>query len=486
MLNFNCLQKVLFGSFLLAINLLSSQAPKTLVKSSSFDREQNYHSIISGVPWYTKGGDNVSAHGANIIKEGNKFYLFGEFKNNDNNRFEGFSCYSSTDLMNWKFEGIAMPPNERGRLSSAESIGERPKVMKCPATGEFIMYMHADSNGYRNPAVEYAVSKEVTGPYKYKGPLMFGEKKIERWDMGSFQDEDGTGYILLHHGDIYKLTDDYKSIEEQTLKRDKILRTESPAVFKRKDTYYWVGSGLTGWERNDNTYYTAKSLSGPWTKRGIIAPEGTLTWNSQSTFVLPVRGSKTTTYIYMGDRWSFPKQRATATYVWQPLIFDGDEISMPEFHENWTLNVETGKWEDVLLHPEYEISYKDDVLNFLGEWEEAKGDAHRSIRANSKDAKLRIPFTGKQIALRGVASVDCGYAHIVITDLKGKKVHDTWIDMYSNKTTEGIQYMSPKLPKGKYILTISPTESHWYWTEKSGKQWGSTGTFISFSKAMVF
>ncbi|MFC0878820.1 family 43 glycosylhydrolase [Saccharicrinis sp. FJH2] len=457
-----------------------------LFTACSVQKKENYQSIITGIPWYIEDGNNVSAHGANIIREGDRYYLFGEYKNNENNRFEGFSCYSSSDLMNWKFESNAMPPNKSGRLSGAECIGERPKVMKCPTTGEFIMYMHADSNLYRNPAVEYAVSKNITGPYEYKGRLMFGDTYIRRWDMGTFQDDDGTGYIIMHHGDIYKLSDDYKSVVAQTLKHDKTLRTESPAVFKHNGIYYWIGSGLTGWERNDNMYFTAKSLAGPWEMRGVIAPEGSLTWNSQSTYVFPVVGSETTTFIYMGDRWSFPKQRAAATYVWQPLVFNGDEISMPVFHESWTIDVKTGEWKDVPLKPAYEILNGDDAVKYEGSWEDASGDNTKSKRANTKDAIISISFKGSRIALRGVASIDCGYGHVVIQNIKGEILHDTWIDMYSNKTVEGLQYLSPVLPKGEYFLTFSPTQSHWYWTEKSGKQWGSKDTFISFSKAWVF
>jgi len=447
---------------------------------------ENYKSILSGIPWYTENGENISAHGANIIKEGDKFYIFGEYKNNTDNQFEGFSCYSSTDLMNWKFEGIALPPNQSGRLSGAECIGERPKVMKCPNTGEFILYMHADSNGYRHPAVEYSVAQEITGPYIYKGPLLYGGKPITRWDMGTFQDEDGTGYIILHHGDIYKLANDYKSVTEQILKNDHTLRTESPAVFKRNGTYYWIGSGLTGWERNDNLYFTAQSLAGPWTERGTVAPAGTLTWNSQSTFVLTVVGSDVTTYMYMGDRWSFPKQRATATYVWQPLVFKGYEISMPEYHESWVIDLKTGKWKELPLSPYYEIMYDDKAVSYVGNWEDAPYDNPKSKRANTKDASLLIKFKGIQIALRGVASIDCGYGHIVIHNNHGEILHETWIDMYSNKTVEGLQYMSPVMPKGEYTLNFSPTQTHWYWTEKSGKLWGSKDTFISFSKALIF
>lgn len=60
--------------------------------------------------------------------------------------------------------------------------------------------------------------------------------------------------------------------------------------------------------------------------------------------------------MYMGDRWSLPKQRATATYVWQPLVFNGDEISMREYHESWAIDVEKGEWKDISLNPAFEIS----------------------------------------------------------------------------------------------------------------------------------
>lgn len=446
----------------------------------------HYKSILTGIPWYTENGENVSAHGANIIKEGEMYYIFGEYKNDTDNKFEGFSCYASTDLKNWKFESIALKPNLNGRLSGPGCIGERPKVMKCPSTGEFIMYFHADSSGYNKPAIEYAVAQNITGPYEYRGPLLFGDKQINRWDMGSFQDEDGTGYIIIHHGNIYKLSEDYKSIVEQTLKNEETLKTESPAVFKHNGIYYWIGSGLTGWERNDNHYFTALSLAGPWTDRGIIAPEGSLTWNSQSSFVFPIVGSKDTTYMYMGDRWSFPKQRSTATYVWQPLVFNGDEISMPKFHESWAINTKTGEWKDVPLKPKYEISYDDKAVSYVGKWELSTGDKTLSQRANTKDAKMSFKFNGSQIALRGVASIDCGYGQITITNSDGVTVHDTWIDMYSNKTVEGLQYMSPVLPKGVYTLNLSPTQTHWYWKTKSGKEWGSKDTYISFYKALVF
>jgi hypothetical protein len=67
------------------------------------------NAIYSGVPWFDEKGNTVSAHGANIVKDNGKYYLFGERHEDGTNAFAGFNCYSSTDLYNWKFENIALP-----------------------------------------------------------------------------------------------------------------------------------------------------------------------------------------------------------------------------------------------------------------------------------------------------------------------------------------------------------------------------------------
>ena len=299
--------------------------------------------IRSGVPWYDQNGRIVSARGAGVIREGGRHYLFGEFKQDHGNAFVGFACYSSPDLVNWTFESVALPAQTDGRLGPGR-VGERPKVMKCPATGEFVMYMHTDDARYRDPAVGYATSPSITGPYIFRGPLLFNGAVVKKWDMGVFQDDDGSGYLITHSGNLYALADDYKSVTRQVVK-DMTPGCESPAIFKRDGLYYWLGSGLTAWERNDNYYFIAASLAGPWERQGVFAPEGTLTWNSQTTFVLPVVGSETTTYMFMGDRWAHPRQNSAATYVWQPLRFDAaGKISLPTFHPGWRVDAETGRW----------------------------------------------------------------------------------------------------------------------------------------------
>jgi Glycosyl hydrolases family 43 len=438
-----------------------------------------YNAIYSGIPWYDNNGNTVSAHGANIIKEKATYYLFGERHKDGTNAFAGFNCYSSKDLYNWKFESIALPVQPTSKLDS-NSLGERCKVMKCPSTGEYIMYMHADTLGYTSQYVGYATAEKITGPYTFNGPILFNGKPIKKWDMGTFQDKDGSGYVLLHGGDIYKLNADYKSINEQISKAFE-KGFESPAIFKKDSLYYFLGSDLTGWERNDNYYFTSTSLKGPWTKQGFFAPQGTLTWNSQTTFVLPIEGSKETTYMFMGDRWSFPKQNSAATYVWQSLIVDGYKISLPEFKEAWTIDLSTGIASATIIKAN-EIKAADTKINYSGNWQQ---DTLSVKSSNEKGASFSFTVKGTQVGVYGLARPDGGYANVIIRNSKGKIVLNSSIDMYSKYPTVLLKFLSPVFKNDSYTVTVTVLGERWWWKEKSGRLSGSKGDFISVDKIVI-
>jgi hypothetical protein len=457
---------------ILSIVLLMSAAAAFAQKSGKMD------AIYSGTPWFDQNRNIVSAHGANILKEKDTFYLFGEAHTDTSNAFTGFNCYSSKDLYNWKFESIALPLQKSGKLGP-NRVGERPKVMKCPKTGEFIMYMHADTLTYKDQFVGYAVSKKIKGPYEFKGPVLFQGKPIKKWDMGTFQDTDGSGYILVHGGEIYKLGDDYKSVTEK-VNENITSGFESPAMFKKDSLYYFIGSHLTSWEKNDNYYYTANSLKGPWQSQGLVAPEGTLTWNSQSTFVLPIQGSKETTYMFMGDRWSFPKQASSATYVWQPLTISGTSLSIPEYKDAWQIDNFTGL-SSVAENNEQIIKNTHTQIQYKGNWKLTTSES----RSDQKDASFTVSFTGEQIALYSEVGSENGYAKIVLTNEKGKIIVTALVDMYSKFSTTTQVFRSPVLKKGQYNLSVSVTGERPNWSDKKKTQYGSTGYYISISQIKI-
>ncbi|MFV5691999.1 family 43 glycosylhydrolase [Flavobacterium sp. LT1R49] len=439
--------------------------------------------IYSGTPWFDQNGNVVSAHGANIIMDNGKFYLFGEAHSDTNNAFAGFNCYSSKDLYNWKFERVALPVQNSGKLGP-NRVGERVKVMKNPKTKEYIMFMHADSLTYKDQFVGYATSKTVKGPYNFKGPLLFNDKPIKKWDMGVFQDKDGSGYILIHGGEIYKLGEDYKSVVEQ-VNANMTSGFESPTMLKKDGLYYLIGSNLTSWERNDNYYYTSNSIRGPWISRGLIAPEGSLTWNSQSTFVLPIEGTKDTTYMFMGDRWSFPKQASAATYVWQPLLISGTSLSMRTYQEAWQINVSTGLASPIKTGDKI-IENTDKQILYSGNWKHLNnGDAISESKSNEKCASFSIKFSGQQIALYSYVGTENGYARIVLSDKKGKVIVTSLIDMYSKSPLSTQLFRSQLLKKDTYTLTVYVTGERSNWSDKRKSNYGSTGDFVSLDKIII-
>jgi len=156
-----------------------------------------------------------------------------------------------------------------------------------------------------------------------------------------YQDEDGSAYLLsedrqngLH---IYKLSADYLSVTSLVYTWPE--KYEAPAILKKGGAYFMFASHLSGWDANDNLYSSATSLFGPWSPWQLFAPQGSKTFTSQTTFILPVGRD---TAIYMGDRW-VGKNLMRSTYVWLPLRISGRKVSL-ENHPNWSLDVVTGSW----------------------------------------------------------------------------------------------------------------------------------------------
>ncbi len=436
---------------------------------------QNMEKVIrNGMPWFDDHGNIVNAHGACIVEEKGRYYLFGEWKSDESNAFPGFSCYSSDDLVNWKFERVVLTVQPDGILGP-NRVGERVKVMKCPSTGEFVMFMHADDMGYKDPYIGYATCKTINGEYQLQGPLLYQGKPVQRWDMGTFQDTDGKGYLLIHHGPIYRLSDDYQSIEMEVAHVKG--SGESPAMFKKDGIYYMLYSNLTSWEKNDNFYFTAPKIEGPWTKQGLFCPEGTLTYNSQSTFVFPLKRGNDIVPMFMGDRWSYPHQASAATYVWMPMQVNGTKLSIPEYWQCWDFN--TLKPVDILRKGK-RVSMKN-IKPAVG-WTENRG----CFVSNAKGSVLAVPFRGTHVAVVGKSDCHSGYARVSVLNAKKDTVYSSLVDFYSKYSEKAIRIMTPEMEKGNYTLLVEVTGIKPVWTDKSKTIYGSDNTFVTIDDIYYF
>ena len=104
----------------------------------------------NGTVWKDIDGNDIQAHGGMILMHEGVYYWYGENKGADNcpgtTRVDviGVSCYSSTDLMNWKYEGLIIEADRKNPDSPMyyKKICERPKVIYCKKTGKFVLWMH--------------------------------------------------------------------------------------------------------------------------------------------------------------------------------------------------------------------------------------------------------------------------------------------------------------------------------------------------------
>ena len=151
----------------------------------------------NGQIWKDVDGNNIQAHGGCIIEHEGVYYWYGEHKGQDNchgmDRVDviGVSCYSSADLLNWKYEGLALAAdkdNPKSRLHTSQVL-ERPKVVYNEKTKMFVMWFHSDSADYVYAGVGVAVSDTPCGPYTFIRSMQ--PNRQDSRDMTLFKDVDG-------------------------------------------------------------------------------------------------------------------------------------------------------------------------------------------------------------------------------------------------------------------------------------------------------
>ena len=287
--------------------------------------------------WFDDKGHHVNAHGGGVLKDGDAWYWFGEHKiygDFGNRAYVGVHCYSSKDLVDWTDRGIALSvTNEVGHDIESGCIIERPKVVRNAKTGKYVMYFHLElkGKGYSEARVGVAVADKVTGPYAFLKSLR--PNGYESRDQTVFVDDDGAAYHFFSSNRnktmrIIRLSDDYLSHTKDEAVMADGDKTEAPAICRKGDWYYLIGSGCTGWMSNPARSYRAKSPMGPWERLGNpcvrvnpasgLGPERT--WGCQSTFILKVSDSD---YLAMFDMWR-PKNAIDGRYAWVPVTFTDD------------------------------------------------------------------------------------------------------------------------------------------------------------------
>ena len=353
---------------------------------------QTNHSFLPGEIWKDDQGIHINAHGGGFLFSEGKYYWFGEHKiagDAGNVAHVGVHCYSSSDLYNWKDEGIALSvvKNDDNSPIAEGCILERPKVIFNKNTKKYVMWFHLElkGQGYSAAQTGVAVSDKVTGPYTFlraeranikTWPLnMTEEQKIliiqggdlkswtDEWksaikeglfvrrdfekgqmarDMTLFVDDDGKAYHIhsseengtLH---ISELSADYTSFTGKYIRVFAARFNEAPALFKQNGKYYMITSDCTGWNPNAARLASSTSIFGTWKELGnpCLGADSALTFHSQSTYILPVQGKKNQ-FIFVADRW-VSENAIDGRYLFLPITFNENGNPTLKWLDKWDL-----------------------------------------------------------------------------------------------------------------------------------------------------
>lgn len=281
----------------------------------------------------TYGGD------PSAMVDGDTVYLYTghDIATGDSYVIDGWICYSTKDLLNWKYEGEIMSSKDISWANVANSAWAAQTVKH---NGKYYFYYctwdktaKASSNiNAGEQSIGVAVSDSPTGPFKDLGkPVVSGEvtdfgTETSEWndiDPTVWIEKDDKGeehrYLAWGNGNYYicELNDDMISVKDQngdgkitggtsTKTADVIQKTsvtsytEAPWLYRRQDAngnYYgqYYLFYASGWREGMSYATTDDLLNGEWSEGKEIARPN-VTSNTNHMAVIDFKGK--TYFIY--------------------------------------------------------------------------------------------------------------------------------------------------------------------------------------------
>ncbi len=409
--------------------------------------------ITNGVFWNDTDGKRIEAHGAGLIYTNNAWYWIGEDKSQNSGNFKAVNCYRSTDLSHWEFRNAIITKASATDLNTADRIIERPKVIYNDSTQKYVMWVHWEGQNYATAEAGVFTSDTVDGDYtlvKHFQP----NGNMSRDDT-LFKDDDGKAYFLSaanNNADsaLYLLTDDYLDVSKQIGTLWPGASREAPAIMKTADGHYFImNSAATNWDPNQQKYGTATAMTGTWSSLSNVGDS--TGYDTQTAFIIPVVGTKTTTYIYAGDRWQDP-DLVSSKYIWLPLKVSGTKLVMDNY-DSWQLNVTTGEW-----------SAAGQNTGFLPQtnWSLVSVDSEET---QAEDGHATNAFDGSTST----------YWHTQYTNTKAPLPHEIVIDLGADYSLTSMQY-TPRQDGNQNGMV----KDYEFYVGDSTTAWGTavkTGTF---------
>ncbi|KAK9833091.1 hypothetical protein WJX74_006911 [Apatococcus lobatus] len=303
--------------------------------------------IVSGEHWLDDEGGIIQAHGGSMLFHNQTYFWYGENKDAPTEWRSwkmpdqewwytrtpalGISCYSSSDLLNWHNEGMALKADGSHEDLEAGQTLERPRVLYNNLTQQFVMWVHVDDAGYSLCRLGMAVSAAPTGPFRYQGSMQANDQR--NGDFTLFKEDNGTAYVVTASQKqsmdprfmlLHELSIDFQRVLPNPFRILPPLDRESPVLFKYEAHYFLLTSGSTFWSPNAAEIFTARALEGPYASwgnpcHGEPMDQHGITFSSQASFAIPLQAPGAPGhFLIMADRWQ-SNDLKESTYVWLPL-----------------------------------------------------------------------------------------------------------------------------------------------------------------------
>ncbi|MEL0456509.1 family 43 glycosylhydrolase [Flavobacteriaceae bacterium SZ-1-7] len=340
---------------LISLPILTTTAQTLNIKNDTF--------------WDTKNGEPIYSQGGGIFKffdpdtNVQKYYWYGAhyaeaelYRSNPSitqpkANFVSVTCYTSTDLVNWKSEKPVLTIEDINKHYGNTRWMGRLGVAYIKELKKYALVIQ------HNDQVLITVSDSPKGPFKWHNRIsmkaMIGTSNTG--DQTVFTDEDtGISYLIYSYGNgrnkIYISEIGVKNGMVTLMDCTQVFKgagREGNCMFKYNGKYYLFASNLYGWDSSYAYYLVAKDIRGPYlpTNEMLITPGciDDYAHISQTGFFTTLKGSEQELIIYCGDRWANFAGNGLGYNQWCPISFDGDT---PYFNSlnSWDFDVSTGNW----------------------------------------------------------------------------------------------------------------------------------------------
>jgi hypothetical protein len=329
--------------------------------------------IENDVFWKDTSGKLLASQGGGVLQVGSTFYWYGvdyggaatyasaPTKLNSDTSFVAVTCYSSTDLVHWKFENDVLTAASSGATGWVGRVG----VAYNGTSKQYVLV--TQYTGSQGSGVLFAKSTSPTGDFAVDNVQTTLPNVVNdiSGDQSVFVDDDGQAYLVFSsamgrsHLYVAPLRPaDFLAVEPATQIFSGQGR-EGNCMYKFNGHYYFNSSDLHGWNASHTYTISATSILGPYSAESIIGnTDADFSHVTQSGLFVTVHGSKQTTVIFGGDRWSDFAGNGLGYNQWTPLTFDGTAPSMQSLTE-WAIDPATGEWSvgpnnNYALNPSFE------------------------------------------------------------------------------------------------------------------------------------